>query len=476
MNRIGNFLIKYWKEFLFFGLIFSIYTVCTSPGYTWACLDNDCFNFVHAAKFIGTPHVPGYPLQTIISLAIINIPIGMEGWRLAWFLSAIPSLISCILVFVIVKKLTNNLWSPWIATVALAGNNVFLAQSIIPEIYIFSITCMLATYWAFINKKEIWTASLAGFTAGTHPFLFFPVALMTFWGVKKRWWWIPVVISVGLYSYCLLRNDVFLGFTPYALELFWGDYGNLALSQFMYRLRDTGIILCVGFGLTLIPASLYLADIKQSWRYWLFLIIPLFYWFTNNTEVTYVHFLLIFPWIAISAGLGLDKIKIKPALIFAVSLILLLIMPFFYDIGNNMDEDLSAQKFYDDLKTVPDGSIITDIIFIEGSQITGADERTMVAVWIANKENDHQLVDLNIAKYLNYGELGEAYRSDLRDKGLNTPVFAILTINGRPNMPLIEAPLYGFLMEIKKANPDRRIYYTLIPERKPMNRILMELK
>jgi hypothetical protein len=431
---------------------------------------------VHAAKFAGTPHVPGYPLQTIISLAVINIPLGAEGWRLAWFLSAIPALISCILIFIIVRKLTDNRWSPWIASIALVGNNVFLAQSIVPEIYIFSIMMMLATYLAFISKKEIWTASLAGLTAGTHPFVFISVALMVFLGVKKRWWWIPVVICMGLYSYCVFRNDTFVGFTPYALELFWGDFGNLALSQFPARLRDTGIILCVGFGLSLIPASLFLADIKKAWLYWLFIIIPLFYWFTNNTEVVYVHFLLIFPWIAISAGLGLDKIKIKPVFVFGCSLLLLLAMPFFYDIGNNMDEDLSAQKFYDDLSAIPDGSIITDMIFVESSQTTGADERTMVAVWIHNKDNKRNLIDLNIARYLNYGELGDAYRADLKDKGLNTPIFAILSINGKPNLPLRDAPLYGFIREISRANPDRKFYYTLVPENKPMSRILTELK
>ena len=132
---------------------------------------------------------------------------------------------------------------------------------------------------------------------------------MVFWGVKKRWWWIPVIVCLGLYSYCVFRNSNYLNFAPYALELFWGDFGNLALSQLLFRLRDTGILLCVGFGLSLIPASLYLADLGKSWRYWLFGLIPLFYWFTNNTEVVYVHFLLIFPWIAISAGLGLEKIK-----------------------------------------------------------------------------------------------------------------------------------------------------------------------
>jgi hypothetical protein len=417
-------------------------------------------------------------LQTIISLAVINIPIGQEGWRLAWFLSAIPALISCILVFIIVKKLTDNRWSPWIASAALGCNNVFLAQSIIPEIYIFSLMMMLATYLAFISKKEIWIASLAGLTAGTHPFVFIPVALMVFWGVKKRWWWIPVIISLGLYSYCVFRNPSYFSFAPYALELFWGDFGNLALSQFLFRLRDTGILLCVGFGLSLIPASLYLMDIGKSWRYWLFGLIPLFYWLTNNTEVVYVHFLLIFPWIAISAGLGLDKIKMKPVLIFSVSLILLLIMPFFYDIGNNLDEDLSAQKFYDDLVMIPDGSIVTDAIFSENLRLNGSDERVLVAVWIYNRNNNKNIVDLDIDKYFDYEGLGESYRSDLRKKGLNTPVFAVAMMG--KNSLIKDVSLYGgygvFVKEISRANPNRKVYYSLIPEGKPMSRVLTEFK
>ena len=178
-----NLLRKYWKEILFFGVIGAVYSICTTPAYTWACLDNDLFNFVWAAKFVATPHLPGYPLKTLLDILFIRIPLGTEGWRLAWFGSTVPSIISCILVFLIVRKLTINRWSPYVASASLAGCGAFFAQSIIPEEYAFSIVCMLATYWVFVSRKEKTTALLAGLAAGTHPFVFPAVFFMVFFEI-----------------------------------------------------------------------------------------------------------------------------------------------------------------------------------------------------------------------------------------------------------------------------------------------------
>jgi len=468
---------KYWKEILFFSIIATVYTICTSPGFTWSCMDNDCFNFVWAAKFVATPHLPGYPWNTLLNILFIRIPIGMEGWRLAWFGSTIPSIISCILIFLIVRKSTNNRWSPYVSSISLAGCNVFFVQSIIPEVYSFAIMCMLFTYWAFTNKKEKTTALLAGVTAGTHPFAFPAVFFMVFFGVRKRWWWIPVLVTIGLYSYCFLRNEAFIPYFPFAADKVWIDFGGLSAGQFIYRLRDTAILLCVGFGLTLIPAFMFLKDIRRSWMMWLSMIIPISYWMTTNVEVTYVHFLIALPWVAISAGLGLDRIKIKPALVFGVSLVLLLAMPFFYDIGNTMDKNLSAQKFYDALHEIPDGSIVTNMIYIEKTGDAGIDERSDIAVMVFNRSEGKELIALHEEKYLSLGEDGTQYRKFLREEyHINTPIVAVLAIGSSSTMNIKAAPLFNIMRLIVNENPGRKIYYSRVTEENPMDRYLTEFK
>lgn len=470
---------KYWKEILFFSIIATVYTICTSPGFTWSCMDNDVFNFVWAAKFVATPHLPGYPLKTLFDVLSIRIPIGMEGWRLAWFGSTVPAIISCVLVFAIVRKLTDNKWSSYVASVSLAGCGAFFSQAIIPEVYVFTIMCMLAAYLAFVSKKEKMVALLAGLTAGVHPFAFPSVFFMVFFGVRKRWWWIPVLISIGLYSYCILRNEAYVPYFPFAADKVWIDFGGLSVGQFIYRLRDTAILLCVGFGLSLIPAFMFLKDIRRSWMMWLSMIIPISYWMTTNVEVTYVHFLIALPWVAISAGLGLDRIKIKPALIFGVSSVLLLIMPFSYDIGNTMDKNLSAQSFYDSLENIPDGSIVMNMVYVEKTGDAAIDERSDIAILVFNREERKRLISLNMAKYLSLGEEGDEYRKLLRDEyDINTPIAMVLTVNSSSSSSIDfkAAPLLSIMKMIAEENPDRKVYYSSVTEENPMDRQLAELK
>lgn len=460
-------------------MVATIYSVCTSPGYTWAGMDNDCFNFVWAATTLGTPHLPGYPIKTMLDIVTFRVPIGMEGWRLAWFGSTIPAIISCILVFLIVRKLTDNKWSPYVASVSLAGAGAFFMQAIIPEVYTFSIMCMLVTYLAFVSKKEKTMAVWAGITATTSPFVFPAVFFMVFFGVRKRWWWIPVVTATALYSYCFLRNGAFAPAVPYLLNQMWFKYiGAMPLSQFWYRLRDAGILICVGFGLALIPAFMFLADLKKNWMFWLFSILSIIWFLTTDTEASYVHFLLIFPWIAIAAGLGLDKIKLKPILIFGLSFVLLLMMPWFYDIGNTMDPNLSAQTFYDDLKNVPDGSIITNVIYIGNGDI-GIDERSGVTTAVVNTKEGKHLIALNELAYLSLDQEGENYRKSLRDQyNIITPVVAVLLFKTTTDyFPTgVSAPLFSITQMIAEANPNRKVYYSFIPESSPVERVLTETK
>ena len=479
ISKILSFVIalkRYWKELLFFSAIFITYSICTSPGFTWACLDNDFFNFVWAAKFLATPHFPGYPLQTFFNIVFIRIPIGTEGWRLAWFSSTLPAVISCILVYLIVKKQTNNRWSPYVASVALAGCNVFISQAIVAESYSFAIMVMLSVYLAYIYKKEKTIAILAGLGLGTHPIAIPAMAMMGITGVRKRWWWIPIVIFVGLYSWCILRNDAYVPWMPEAWKIFTNDCGNLPLVSLPERLRDTAVLLCCGFGLSLIPSAIYLfSDFKKSWLLLWSMVFPVTYWMFNSTEVTIRHFLFAFPFIAIAAGLGMDKVKVKSWLIFGCSAILLLIMPFFYDIGVNLDTSLGAQKYYDEIQNCPKGSVVTNIIVIAKTNAVGSDERTQIPIWILNRLGMMNVVDLDGIKYLDLSANGENYRRSLREKyGFQTPVFLVLDMGGGTDyhIPIREAPLYKMIVLFAQSNPDVTVYYTEVPEEDPMMRII----
>ena len=447
---------------MFFGLILGIYSVCTNPGFSWSCMDNDCFNFAYAARYGTTETYPGYPLYCMLAVLVSRIPLGSEAWRLGWFLSTIPAVIDCILIFLIVEKQTINRWSPWVASAALAGSNIFLAQSIVIKVYPFCIMFILATYLAYLSKKEKTLAVWAGLTACTHPLLLPAAGMMGITGVRKRWWWIPVAIVIPLFLYCIIRTPSFIPFFPTSFSKVVSDCGNLPLESLPERLRDTGILLCCGLGLSLIPAFAYLKDFRRSWLLWGSMVLPFTYWIFNMTEITYVHFLFCFPFLAIAAGLGLDEVKIKPLLIFSVSIILLLLMPFCYDIGNNMDKSLSAQKFYEELQQLPDKTVISDVFLYENDKI-GLDGKINNLVYWMNKKDGRNLFFLDSLLY--YRNAG--YRKVFEDQGWTTPEDLKWTAVVAP----YEAPLYVICV-LAKANPDVKFYYMRIPEDECMTRIL----
>lgn len=473
-------MLKYWKEILFFSVIAAVYGYCAAPGYTWSNLDNDCFNFIYAAKFVGTPHLPGYPSYVLPSILAIRFPWGMDGWKMAFFMSAIPSILSSIFIFLAVKKQTLNKWSPFVAAIAFAGCNVILSQSVIIDVYAFSVMLITAMYLAYVYRKEKTIAIISGFVAGCHPILIPPAIAMGIMGVRKRYWWIPIVIATGLYAYCFTHNDAFspnVSSFPQAILI---QCGNAMLGDIPNRLQDTLILLCCGFGLTIIPAFLYLKDFNKTWLLWLGLLLPATYWMFNSTEVTFVHLMMGFPFIAIAAGLGMDKVKIKPIFIFAVSFILLIIMPCFYAIGRTCDEGLGAQTFYDSLREIKNGHIVTDIIRLDYSNKMGQDERVSIALWIIDREESKDIIDVSSARYMSLSDYGDQYRAKLRDEhDLNTPVFVVLVFglgSDFSNVPMERTPIYRMAKSLSDANMNLDVYYSTVPSDRPMERKLIKVE
>lgn len=470
----GTSEMRYWKLILLFGGILAIYTICCSPAFTWAGLDTDCFNFVHAAKFMKTPHAPGYPTWTLLAIVADRIPLGSEGWRLSFFMSVLPLLATCALVFLIVRKLTTSKWAPYVATLALAGCNAVLMQSIIPEVYAISMLCMTATFAAYVWRKEKLCATCTGLTAGTQVLLI-PAAVLLLWKCGRRYWYIPLSITVGLYSYIILSNPHYIGFMPFLTSYVWGQT-NMALSAIPERTRDFFILLCTGFGLALLPAILWLKDIKRSWVLWAISSIPVIFFFSTYTPVTYAHMVMAFPFLAVAAGLGIEKLKFHPAPVLIVSAILLAIMPFHYDIGNNLDRELSAQRFYEEMQGLPENSLVLNYVIIEEWDASGIDERVAVPTMILNELDGVERIPINLMAYTTLDWKGENYRKSLRELGLKTPIFAIgfLAREGVEEIDLTKpaesSPYHQYALAIAQANPDRETHYFMIPKHNIMCR------
>lgn len=94
----------------------------------------DAGDLVTAAVTHGVPHPPGYPLYTLIGALLNSIPVMTPAWRLAW-VSIVPHVMTLLLVYLFVYRLTKARMPSFVAASVLAGNYLFFLYSTTPEVF-----------------------------------------------------------------------------------------------------------------------------------------------------------------------------------------------------------------------------------------------------------------------------------------------------------------------------------------------------
>ena len=485
---------KYWKEFTLFSVITTVYVICTTPALSWAGFDCDLGDFMYSAKYGGVLHFPGFPIYAALSWLIVRIPVGTEGFRMALFLSALPSIITCVLVFLAVKKQTLNAWSPYVAAMALAGANIFLMQSIIAEVYALTTMLLAATYTAIIYGRYRVAAVFAGLTASMHIMALPAVIAFFIWSKEFRSRW-RIFIPAAIVPYIYV---VFMGATRESFSMmgsgFWGflqyvvgtvsDNMQWWLSLPMWRIPEkiglTIIVFVVAFGLALIPMLKQLWDWRRSGILLAAIVIPSVYFFGCVVGLAVVHLMLAIPFMAIAAGLGINKIRMHPAPIFACSVILLVVMPLNYDIGRTLDKNLAAETVYESFSEILEGAIVVNLCRWESEDgigdtiLGGISGREQTLLYIYSKESGIDIVPLNISAYVSdlevpgFGNAGVYYREQLSEKyQINTP-FVDLGEDVED-----KEKYWANAVLIAESNPERGLYYTLIDRNSPLDRRLI---
>jgi len=482
--------LSYYKEFLLLATITTVYAICCQTGYSWSGYDCDLGDFLYAAENGSTIHFPGFPLFSVLAYVIIRIPLGEEAFRMAFVLSTIPAIITCVAVFYAVRKQTINKWAPFVATATLAGANMFFMQSIIVEVYTMSAMVITLSYTFMVYGKYKLSAVFAGLTLAMH-IMAAPAAVAMFVvnkDLRKYWKW-TIGAAALMYIYVIVT-----AFTKESLSTIDGSsFGvmqymlgtlvdntqwwlNLPAWEIPEKIWISFSMFAVAFGLALIPMFLYLKDYKKSKLILAMVVIPVVYYFGCVLGLTNVHFVLAVPFLAIAAGLGMSKVKLPPYLIFAPSMVLLLIMPLNYDIGRTLDKELSAEETYASFETIEDKSIVVNLCMMDMSEeivlgsISGREQTLLI---LYNDENDTELVPLNISRYSEdvdipgIGNIGGEYREwTSNEYGIVTPFFE----NPYEKKKNKKYYYWSLLEEISNANPDRNVYYFVVSDADPFRR------
>jgi hypothetical protein len=132
------------------------------------------------------------------------------------------------------------------------------------------------------------------------------------------------------------------------------------------------------------------------------------------------------------------------------------------------------------LREIKNGHIVTDAIRLDYTNKIGQDERVSIALWIIDREEKRDIIDVSSARYMSLSDYGEEYREKLREEhNLNTPVFAVLVLGSgsdMSNVPMKETPIYRMAQSLSDANRNIDVYYSIVPADRPMERKLIKVE
>lgn len=477
-----SWIVKSYKELILFAAVSAIYIVCTAPGATWAFLDCDLFDFMYSTKFMTISHFPGFPIYIMFGSLVQMFYAEGSAWGLALWGSTIPAIFTIIMIFYITRKLTDNKWSPYVAALGLAGASAYFSQTIIPEVYSFSIFMLVLTWFLLTYGKYSLGAIAAGLAAGTHIFVGPAILAMFFYysGFRKKWYlFIPCAVLPYLYVvFGAVRSEwnaslpVGSGLEGFFKTYVWGTiydnfkyWGAIAIWNFPKRLFETAVLLTTSFGLALIPMLYWFKDWKKAGFLIACIAVPVFYYVGCNVETAYVHFTLAFPFLAVAAGLGMDKFKLHPSIVLVASGILLLVFPLSFDIGNTLDKELSAQNMYRQIEQIPDGSVVFGYCEdTQGNATVGG--REQVGIMYYDKLNNKHIVPLNTGWLINTDTVGDKSISEwsketLEKFGLIVPELAVKkNMDEKLTREEWKSLILGNMQRLKDANPERKFYIT----------------
>lgn len=437
---------RHWLKLLLFGSIFGALLICCTPDVTWASLDYDLFDFLYSSTYLNVGHASGFPLYTMLGWLVTRLP-GNPAWSLAFFLSVIPTMVTCGLIFWIVRRKTVNHWAPYLATLTFAGSQVIFSQAIIPEIYALTTMFMVASYALLELDRKGWALLVLGFGCAVHylAVIMIPIVMWRYrviWRFGKARPLLALIPGLLLYLYIPVANSApHMSLGPNSLgnwvDYFFGYEGfafSIPIWWMPQRIGEGIVVIGASFGLALLFITLGFWR-KQDGRTLFWLAAPgLVYYLTTLGPMAYVHMAPAFAFGAVAAGLALDHLprRVHFAKLARVAMVicvgLLAANAWTYDIGRTLDpEPTGARQFLNKLDELEDGTVLVcwDATAFAGVYYYNEQNgRSLVPVHPVfvdpEKAYEHELarfdgLDYSIGSYLKFPPPSEDWLVDFND-------------------------------------------------------------
>jgi len=452
------FLKRYWLELIVFGTVFGVLLNCLAPDVTWMNTDSDGAHYVLAAKFMQTAHNTSAPLYLLLGRLFLFIPYGADAWRMG-LISVLATTGGTVLVYLIVRKLLVS--NPkarvyaLIASVVYGGSALVISQSTMVETYPLVTTLSLLAYYFSLERKWIAVAITIGLIWATHTlfaWMIWAVLLIMHKELRNMVLVLITLSFLSFYAYIpivtaingdpeMWGNTTFGGFIRGNFSVLLMLAGALSIYDMPKRILDTISMLGVSLGFGLVIIIYYLKRMKK-WKYglmWLFLL-PIIWFATNLSSQTYVYMLPSIAFGAILVGLGLSKLHMSWSVVTCVIAVALMgFNAYYFDVGRNLDPEMSAVKFYqEELPKIPDGEI-----FMGGGW-------TWAMVYLYNKEENRSIIPVSIDALVTEEYMGLLDNQGIKYERSNNPNH----ITKQGEIALSVARLNDGVWIAKETNPE----------------------
>jgi hypothetical protein len=439
---------RHWKKIALFGALFSAYLVCSAPDVSWVTpLGDDLGDIMLGPSYMRPIHSPGYPLLAFLGWIFVHLP-GNDFWNMA-LLSNLSFAGSAFLIFLIVQKLTDNSYSPYIAAITFGAAPLVFGQAIVskgPEYGLAILLCLLTYYFIKVGRNYA-AAIAAALTIGTHLIAVAFVALLFIVYLRKPRYIAIALSGLVMYAYVPLALRPPFGQsnpTGNSIELLLDEVLPVVMTLhrdgLLERMKELALIVVSGLGLgLLVPIKFGDTDSKILLG---FSSLLFFYCLTvgYSAHVEYMVFVLAFVAIVIGKEFGkLEKVlRFAPAALLIVPLITLVINTQLYDIGRTLDQEpTAARRYLNDLEDLPENSLV----------ISYYTHTYTLANYYECGENPNKVVAVSPAGLLHWSWCPD----DLRARGVNIPE------------RLFDRSVEETWIIFKEANNERPIYWGILP-------------
>ncbi len=355
---------------------FIYYLTLSAKTYTWVFASSDSGDWLATANWWMVPQPYGSPLYIILNRLVGLLP-GGQPLNITILLSSLPSAITVVLVYLIVKRLVGKVSIALISSLVLLGSAVFLSQSTVLEEYALATMFLTAAIYAYVRGNRMLTMVLLGLGSAVHIFV---GTLLIAWIITEwRSWrqWLKPTLAYGAivgvsYSFILLLMALDTpkllagGMNSHSIVSYFTTttgaiLGQLSLFEAPTRLLYLGTIILTSFSLALIPItfSLKRPTMKPIVLLSGITVITLWYYGTNIDPTAWTFIMFASPALAILGGLGLAKLT--PRYKYTVALgavVLLLLNGVFLNANILTTTDPRASAYRQELQNLPDNSIV----------------------------------------------------------------------------------------------------------------------